>query len=207
MPTADSDLRQRSGKRAAVRRRLRSLKTQLHQTRRRVRVATGAAVLASVVALGLAVQPEPAPEPVPLGKGKAGVFALADTAQTRTAPAAPAPAASAEAPPANSGDGTPITGGEASYYGDELAGNPTASGEPFRPSALTAAHRSLPLGSRVRVTNVRNGESVIVRVNDRGPFAKNRVIDVSKAAAQEIGLLRRGTGQVRLELLPRSVRG
>lgn len=202
MPTADSDLRQRSGKRAAVRRRLRTLKTQLHQTRRRVRVATGAAVLATLVAGGLALQPEPRPEPVPLGKGRAGVFTVADT--SRAPSAAPAPAGSPEASPA---EGTPITGGEASYYGDELAGNPTASGEPFRPAELTAAHRSLPLGSRVRVTNVRNGESVVVRVNDRGPYAERRVIDVSKAAAREIGLLRRGTGQVRLELLPRSVRG
>ena len=200
MPTARSDSRRRSGKRAAVRRRLRGLRTQLQETRRRVRVATGVAVLATAVAGGLALQPDPAPEPVPLGKGRAGVVAPADTART-----APAPAS--DPAPADAADGTPIAGGGASYYGDELAGNPTASGEPFQPEALTAAHRSLPLGSRVRVTNVRNGESVIVRVNDRGPFAEDRVIDVSKAAAREIGLLRRGTGKVRLELIPRGVRG
>jgi rare lipoprotein A (peptidoglycan hydrolase) len=158
-------------------------------------LATGAAVLATLVAGGLALQPEPAPEPVPLGKGKAGVVALADTAAVTPAPAP-------EAPAETDAEGTPIAGGEASYYGEELAGNPTASGELFEPGKLTAAHRSLPLGSRVRVTNVSNGESVVVRVNDRGPFAKNRVIDVSKAAAREIGLLRRGTGQVRLELVP-----
>ena len=157
-------------------------------------MATGAAVLATVFAL----RPAPAPEAVPLGKGQAGV---------RSAAAAPTPAAVAEraAPPA----GEHVGGGEASYYGDELAGNPTASGEPFEPEAFTAAHRSLPLGTRIRVTNVRTDESVIVRVNDRGPFAEDRVVDVSRAAAREIGMLKRGTARVRLELLPgpRGARG
>ena len=94
-----------------------------------------------------------------------------------------------------------IGGGEASYYGDELAGNPTASGETFDPAKLTAAHRTLPLGSRVRVTNPANGESVVVRINDRGPFHGNRVIDLSFAAAREIGLLSSGVGRVRMALL------
>ena len=91
--------------------------------------------------------------------------------------------------------------GEASYYGNELAGNRTASGERFNPRALTAAHRTLPLGSKLRVTNKANGKSVIVRINDRGPFAKARLIDVSFAAAQELNLIRAGTGRVRLDLL------
>ena len=91
--------------------------------------------------------------------------------------------------------------GEASYYGNELAGNRTASGERFNPRALTAAHRTLPLGSKLRVTNKANGKSVIVRINDRGPFAKARLIDVSFAAAQELNLIRSGTGRVRLDLL------
>jgi hypothetical protein len=94
-----------------------------------------------------------------------------------------------------------IGGGEASYYGDELAGNPTASGEIFDPGKLTAAHRTLPLGSRVKVTNPANGESVVVRINDRGPFHGNRVIDLSLAAAREIDLIKSGVGQVRLALL------
>ncbi|MBJ7437952.1 MAG: septal ring lytic transglycosylase RlpA family protein [Sphingopyxis sp.] len=84
---------------------------------------------------------------------------------------------------------TEIGGGMASYYGNELAGNRTASGERFNPSQLTAAHRSLPFGSRVRVTNTANGDSVVVRINDRGPFSHGRVIDVSHAAAREIGML------------------
>ncbi|HYE28706.1 MAG TPA: septal ring lytic transglycosylase RlpA family protein [Allosphingosinicella sp.] len=92
--------------------------------------------------------------------------------------------------------------GEASYYGHELAGNRTASGERFNPNGLTAAHRTLPLGSKVRVTNMANGRSVIVRVNDRGPFVRSRLIDVSLGAAREIQMVRSGKAQVRLELLP-----
>ena len=96
---------------------------------------------------------------------------------------------------------TEIGGGMASYYGNELAGNRTASGERFDPGQLTAAHRSLPFGSMVRVTNTSNGDSVVVRINDRGPFAHGRVIDVSHAAAREIGMHRSGTARVKLALL------
>ena len=96
---------------------------------------------------------------------------------------------------------TEIGGGMATYYGDELAGNRTASGERFDPDKLTAAHRSLPFGSMVRVTNTSNGDSVIVRINDRGPFAHGRVIDVSQAAAREIDMHRSGTARVKLALL------
>ncbi|MBK6412256.1 septal ring lytic transglycosylase RlpA family protein [Sphingopyxis sp.] len=96
---------------------------------------------------------------------------------------------------------TEIGGGMASYYGKELAGNRTASGERFNPSQLTAAHRSLPFGSRVRVTNTANGDSVVVRINDRGPFSHGRIIDVSQAAAREIGMHRSGTARVKLALL------
>lgn len=91
--------------------------------------------------------------------------------------------------------------GEASYYGYELAGNPTASGEPFDPEKMTAAHRKLPFGTRVRVTNLRNKQSVVVRVNDRGPFAGDRIIDVSRAAAEVLGMLHRGRALVRVEVL------
>ena len=96
---------------------------------------------------------------------------------------------------------TEIGGGMASYYGRELAGNRTASGERFDPGQLTAAHRTLPFGSMVRVTNTANGDSVIVRINDRGPFAHGRVIDISHAAAREIGMHRSGTARVRMALL------
>ena len=96
---------------------------------------------------------------------------------------------------------TEIGGGMASYYGNELAGNRTASGERFNPGELTAAHRTLPFGSMVRVTNTSNGDSVVVRINDRGPFSHGRIIDVSHAAAREIGMHRSGTARVKLALL------
>ena len=89
--------------------------------------------------------------------------------------------------------------GVASYYGYELAGNRTASGERFDPQALTAAHRTLPLGTKLRVVNEANGRSVVVRINDRGPFVGNRIIDVSYGAAREIGMVRAGKARVRLE--------
>ena len=91
--------------------------------------------------------------------------------------------------------------GEASYYGKELAGNRTANGERFNPSALTAAHRTLPMGTNLKVTNKANGKSVIVRINDRGPFVKKRLIDVSFAAAQQINMVRSGHAMVSLERL------
>lgn len=89
----------------------------------------------------------------------------------------------------------------ASYYGRELAGRRTASGERFNPSALTAAHRSLPFGTRLRVTNPQNGRSVIVRINDRGPFVRGRGLDVSLGAAQVLGFVGQGTARLEIEQL------
>ncbi len=94
-----------------------------------------------------------------------------------------------------------IAGGSASYYAAKFEGRPTASGERYRAGALTAAHRSLPFGSKVRVTNPATGRSVTVRINDRGPFTPGRVIDVSRAAAEELGLIARGHAPVELALL------
>ncbi len=91
--------------------------------------------------------------------------------------------------------------GLASWYGKELKGRRTASGEPFDPAGFTAAHRSLPFGSLVRVTNTGTGKSVVVRINDRGPFTHKRMIDVSQAAARELGLIGPGSGQVSISLL------
>lgn len=99
------------------------------------------------------------------------------------------------------GGETEIGNGTASYYGRELAGNRTASGERFDPDQMTAAHPTLAFGSKVRVTNLSNGQSVIVRVNDRGPFGGRRVIDISQAAAKEIGMHRSGTARVSLTLV------
>lgn len=93
--------------------------------------------------------------------------------------------------------------GWASWYGPGFAGRPTANGERFSPQALTAAHRSLPLGTRARVTNLETGQQVEVTINDRGPFAEpeRRVIDLSRAAAAQIGLVQRGVGPVRVTVL------
>jgi rare lipoprotein A len=91
--------------------------------------------------------------------------------------------------------------GVASWYGDEFQGRPTSSGEPFDKNKFTAAHRSLPLPSWVRVTNLANGRSVVLRVNDRGPFSDpdRRIIDVSHAAAVELGMVETGTASVRVQ--------
>ena len=92
-----------------------------------------------------------------------------------------------------------IQSGGASWYGPGFHGKKTASGERFNTRALTAAHRSLPFGTKVRVTNERTGRSVVVRINDRGPFVGGRVIDLSKAAAQAVGIS--GVGKVKLTRL------
>jgi len=91
--------------------------------------------------------------------------------------------------------------GEASYYADSLHGNKTASGAPYDKDAMTAAHRSLPFDTRVKVTYLKTGKSVEVVINDRGPHAKGRIIDLSAAAAQAVGLVEDGHGKVRLEVL------
>jgi rare lipoprotein A (peptidoglycan hydrolase) len=91
--------------------------------------------------------------------------------------------------------------GRASWYGEEFAKRPTASGQPFDPRKLTGAHRTLPLGCRVRVTNLRNGRSVLVTINDRGPFIRRRDIDLSLGAARAIGMVERGLTPVLIEPL------
>jgi rare lipoprotein A len=91
--------------------------------------------------------------------------------------------------------------GRASWYGQEFARRPTASGQLFDPRKMTGAHRTLPLGSRVRVTNLRNGRSVLVTINDRGPFIRRRDIDLSYGAARAIGMVERGIAPVLIEPL------
>lgn len=91
--------------------------------------------------------------------------------------------------------------GIASWYGPGLHGKTTSSGERFNQNAMTAAHTTLPFGSKVRVTHLDSGKSVVVRINDRGPFAKDRIIDLARAAAQKIGIIGKGSGRVRVESL------
>lgn len=175
--------------------------SRLARAKRKAAVVTSAALLAAggtAITVG-APSPSEAPSDAPN-------VAAAHVATTPVVSATPDSAPAVPITPVSdvrAEDGTPIAGGEASYYGRELAGNPTASGEPFNPAELTAAHRTLPLGTRVRVTHAESGESVVVRVNDRGPFHDDRVIDVSRAAADSIGLTQSGTAEVELERLPK----
>ena len=91
--------------------------------------------------------------------------------------------------------------GEASWYGPGFYGNRTASGEIYRPGTMTAAHRTLPFGTKVRVTNLWNGRTAVIRINDRGPFLDHRVIDLGHGAASHLGLTASGIAQVKLEVL------
>ncbi len=91
--------------------------------------------------------------------------------------------------------------GEASWYGPGFYGNHTANGEIYRQGTMTAAHRTLPFGTKVRVTNLWNGRSAVIRINDRGPFVDHRVIDLGHGAASTLGLISSGIAQVKLEVL------
>lgn len=97
--------------------------------------------------------------------------------------------------------GTTLQTGEASWYGPGFHGKTTANGETYDQNALTAAHRTLPFDTRVRVVNMENGKSVVVRINDRGPYVGNRVIDLSRKAAQEIDMIETGVARVRILLI------
>src|SRR3954453_10974753 len=103
------------------------------------------------------------------------------------------------ATPAAAEEAKPIQTGPASWYGPGFHGKRTVNGETFNTNDLTAAHKTLPFGTQVRVTNERTGKSVVVRINDRGPYAHGRVIDLSKAAAQAVGIS--GVGKVTLAAL------
>jgi len=94
---------------------------------------------------------------------------------------------------------TELQEGDASYYADALDGNKTASGEPYDKNAFTAAHRNLPFGTRVKVTYLKTGKTVDVVINDRGPHANDRIIDLSGAAARQIGIVDDGHGKVSIE--------
>jgi len=91
--------------------------------------------------------------------------------------------------------------GKASFYADSFEGSPTASGEKYRAAKFTAAHRTLPFGTVLRVTNVANNQTVEVTVNDRGPFVEGRILDLSKAAAQKLGFVNQGVAEVRVEVI------
>lgn len=132
-----------------------------------------------------------------------GLGLLAGCAPRAAKPQPPEPPVRQEAPPpkVTKREQMPRTflgEGLASFYGPGLHGRPTASGERFNQNALTAAHRKERFGACLRVVNMENGRSVDVRINDRGPFVEGRIIDVSKAAAQKLGMLDKGVVRVRL---------
>ena len=91
--------------------------------------------------------------------------------------------------------------GEASYYARMLEGRPTASGEIYRKDSLTAAHNDLPLGTVIKVTNLENEKEVTVEINDRGPYAKDRILDLSRSAAKKLGMISDGVVQIKLEVV------
>ena len=113
-----------------------------------------------------------------------------------TATKSPLPKAAGE-----SGSYANVEEGLASYYGSEFNGRPTSSGEIYDMNQMTAAHRTLPFNTKIRVTSLSSGKVVLVRVNDRGPFKEDRIIDLSLAAAKELGMVGSGTSRVRLEVV------
>jgi len=122
---------------------------------------------------------------------------LSALVQAQTAASAPEPAAA----PAVAALAADTSEGKIAYYGRKFAGRRTASGERFNPAAMTMAHKTLPFGTQVRVTNLANDKSVVVRVNDRGPTTPDRVGDLSSGAARKIGMIRAGVVNARLEVV------
>ncbi len=141
-------------------------------------VKTPLRALGAIATLGLVL----AASPVTLTPGQSGSFIQQANASEKTRVAK-------------------TLSGPASWYGGKFHGRRTANGERFDMNEMTAAHRSLPFGTRVRVTNERNGRSVVVRINDRGPFVGNRIIDLSRGAAAAVGMVRSGVAPVRVDVL------
>ncbi|MBK1647724.1 septal ring lytic transglycosylase RlpA family protein [Rhabdochromatium marinum] len=94
-----------------------------------------------------------------------------------------------------------VQSGIASYYHDSLQGNKTASGQIYDKNRISAAHKTLPLGTKVKVTDTKTGRSIVVRINDRGPFVKGRIIDLSRRAASQLDMIHRGIARVKVEVL------
>ena len=145
----------------------------------RRRIAHGLAIAFLIVGLGAAQGPNISEaKPAPSGSVSTKSVALQKVGKTK-----------------------PYQVGTASWYGENFEGKPTASGEPYEMYDMTAAHLTLPIGSYVRVTNLRNGKAVVVRVNDRGPVVPGRIIDLSYGAAQALQFRHRGLQRVRLDLV------
>ena len=140
------------------------------------------------------------PRPIPTsGIGESG-FAW-KTPPPASIASSPAPPPGTPALDSASGEAKDEEVGVATYYGPDFHGRRTANGERFNMYAMTAAHRSLPFNTKVKITNLDNDKVAYVRINDRGPFQKNRIIDLSRAAAKELGFEQKGTARVRIEIL------
>jgi len=113
----------------------------------------------------------------------------------------PASRGGGASPPTSGGNVLAVEQGNASYYGDEFVGRRTANGDIYRREELTAAHRTFPFGTFVRVVNLRNGRDVMVRINDRGPHVASRIVDLSRRAAEELDMIRDGVVPVRVEVM------
>jgi rare lipoprotein A len=163
----------------------RSVSTLLNSLIRASSLLTAA--LATSVALAQTAAPAPAAAPAPTA-----------------APAIPAAAPKAEAKPAASASGDDAMTGKVAYYGAKFNGRKTASGERFNANAMTMAHKTLPFGTMVRVTNVKTKKSVVVRVNDRGPSTPDRMGDLSRAAAVKVGAIKAGFAEVTLTKVGKS---
>lgn len=152
-----------------------------------------AALALSLILSGCATSRPPSPPPQPEAKPEE----KPETKPEAKPEAKPGPTPEAKPTPGPSGGQT----GEASWYGEPHHGRTTASGEIYDMNQLTAAHRTLPLGTRVLVTNLKNGRAVEVRINDRGPSVEGRIIDLSFAAAKELGAVPSGTIPVRIRVI------
>jgi rare lipoprotein A len=151
--------------------------------------------------LGALVSAPAIPQTPPPSTKSAGPRSAATSMAPTPAAAAPAPAAPAFKAPAPAAGRDDALEGLAAYYSDRFNGRKTASGQVFDQNALTAAHRTLPFGTKVKVTNTKNDRSVVVRINDRGPTQPGRVIDLSRAAAGRLAMLQAGQVPVRLEVV------
>jgi rare lipoprotein A len=185
------------------------MRTGTHKQRQIARSAASRSLQAVAVSALLGLMPLAASSAaVPDGAGApASVDAAAATAMIELVPVPVSDEVTldivdqSDAPAPSAPQATVLGRGSASYYAAKFDGRRTASGERFDNDAMTAAHRTLPFGSKVRVTNPANGRSVVVRINDRGPFTRGRMIDVSRAAAEELGLVARGHATVELALI------
>ena len=160
-------------------------------------------VVAGLTTAGAVVLPVLARELEPESVRESVDLALNSAIEAEVLPAAEPVAApvKAEPPKPPAPAVVSVSTGQASWYGPGFFGNRTASGEVLRPGTLTAAHRTLPFGTKVRVTNLWNGRSAVVRINDRGPFHGARVIDLAHGAANQLGLVASGVAKVKLEVL------